>query len=143
MYFSKKLLSLVCLGLISVSVMTPLTVEAKQVRSQAAKNSFKASHPCPSNGNRRGSCPGYIIDHIIALACGGADAPRNMQWQTVEESKAKDGWERKDCPTPHYSGRRLTVATNNTEYYTGKNGGCYVYSATGKKRYVDHFYCRN
>ena len=75
MYFSKKLLSLICLGLISLSVMTPLTVEAKQVRSKSAKNSFKASRPCPSNGNRRGSCPGFIIDHIIALVCGGADAP--------------------------------------------------------------------
>jgi hypothetical protein len=66
-----------------------------------------------------------------------------MQWQTVEESKAKDSWEPNDCATPHYSGRRLTVATINTEYNTGKNGGCYVYSAIGKKRYVDHFYFRN
>ncbi|MCX6797236.1 MAG: hypothetical protein NTX98_02040, partial [Candidatus Doudnabacteria bacterium] len=69
MILSKKLLSCVGIGLISVSAMTPLMVDAKQVRSQAAKNNFKASHPCPSNGNRRGSCPGYIIDHIIALAC--------------------------------------------------------------------------
>jgi hypothetical protein len=68
MFLSKKLLSPVCIGLISVSVMTPLTVDAKQVRSQVAKNNFKASHPCPSKGNLRGSCPGYIIDHIIALA---------------------------------------------------------------------------
>jgi hypothetical protein len=66
-----------------------------------------------------------------------------MQWQTVAESKAKDSWERKDCPTPHYSGRRLTMATINTEYYIGKNGGCFAYSVTGKKRYVDHFYCRD
>jgi hypothetical protein len=48
MFLSKKLLSPVCIGLISVSVMTPLTVDAKQVRSQVAKNNFKASHPCPS-----------------------------------------------------------------------------------------------
>jgi len=24
---------------------------------------------------------------------GGADSPANMQWQTVEEAKAKDRWE--------------------------------------------------
>ena len=24
---------------------------------------------------------------------GGADAPSNMQWQTIEEAKAKDKWE--------------------------------------------------
>ena len=43
--------------------------------------------------------PGYIIDHIVPLACGGPDAPVNMNWQTVAEAKAKDKWEREDC---HY-----------------------------------------
>ena len=38
-----------------------------------------------------------MVDHIIPLACGGADGPSNMQWQTVAESKAKDKWERKGC----------------------------------------------
>jgi hypothetical protein len=74
------------------------TVDARE-RSQKAKNDFKHTHPCPANGNDRGKCPGYIIDHIQALACGGADAPINMQWQTVAESKAKDKWERNGCST--------------------------------------------
>jgi 2',3'-cyclic-nucleotide 2'-phosphodiesterase (5'-nucleotidase family) len=30
------------------------------------------------------------VDHIVALKHGGADEPENMQWQTVEEAKAKD-----------------------------------------------------
>ena len=34
------------------------------------------------------------VDHVKALACGGADAPSNMQWQTVADGKAKDKWER-------------------------------------------------
>jgi len=34
--------------------------------------------------------PGHVADHIVPLACGGADAPSNMQWQTTEEGKAKD-----------------------------------------------------
>jgi hypothetical protein len=34
-----------------------------------------------------GACPGYVIDHIQPLQRGGADAPGNMQWQTVEEAK--------------------------------------------------------
>jgi len=33
------------------------------------------------------------VDHVKALACGGADAPESMQWQTVAEGKAKDKWE--------------------------------------------------
>src|SRR5579872_6396005 len=36
--------------------------------------------------------PGYVIDHVVPLACGGADDASNMQWQTVVEAKAKDRW---------------------------------------------------
>jgi hypothetical protein len=66
-------------------------------RSWKARSEFKANHACPSTGKTKGPCPGYIIDHIEALACGGADMPYNMQWQTVEAAKAKDKWERKGC----------------------------------------------
>jgi hypothetical protein len=41
--------------------------------------------------------PGYVVDHIVPLACGGADAPSNMQWQTVADAKAKDRIERAGC----------------------------------------------
>jgi hypothetical protein len=34
-----------------------------------------------------------VVDHIKALKRGGADDPSNMQWQTVEDAKAKDRWE--------------------------------------------------
>jgi hypothetical protein len=63
-------------------------------RSTAARNAFKRSHPCPSTAMPRGACPGYVIDHIYPLECGGADAPFNMQWQTIAAGKAKDRWER-------------------------------------------------
>lgn len=66
-------------------------------RSKAAKDAFKREHPCPANGRRSGPCPGYVIDHVKPLACGGADDPSNMQWQTVAEGKAKDKWERAGC----------------------------------------------
>lgn len=42
--------------------------------------------------------PGYVVDHIIPLACGGADSVKNMQWQTRAAAKEKDKWERKLCP---------------------------------------------
>lgn len=62
-------------------------------RSLEAKHEFKREHPCPSTGNFKGRCEGYIIDHTIPLKRGGADIPSNMQWQTLEESKAKDAVE--------------------------------------------------
>jgi hypothetical protein len=37
------------------------------------------------------------VDHVVPLACGGADAPSNMQWQTIAEAKAKDRKERLGC----------------------------------------------
>jgi 5-methylcytosine-specific restriction endonuclease McrA len=63
-------------------------------RSAAAKDAFKRQQPCPSTGKSRGACPGYVIDHVKPLECGGADAPSNMQWQTVAAGKAKDKTER-------------------------------------------------
>ncbi len=59
-------------------------------RSEAARAAFKREHPCPATHLPTGPCPGYIIDHVIALKRGGPDTPANMQWQTVDEAKAKD-----------------------------------------------------
>lgn len=62
-------------------------------RSRAVTRDFQLAHPCPSTGLPYGRCPGYIKDHIQPLCLGGPDAVSNMQWQTVEEAKAKDRWE--------------------------------------------------
>ena len=66
-------------------------------RSAEAKAAFKRQQPCPSTGKSSGPCPGYVIDRVKPLACGGVDDPSNMQWQTVAEGKAKDKWERNGC----------------------------------------------
>ena len=74
---------------------------AKIHRSAAARAEFERGHPCPSTGENRGPCPGYVVDHIIALACGGADTPINMQWQSTAAGRAKDRWERRGCRHRH------------------------------------------
>jgi hypothetical protein len=66
-------------------------------RSRAARDDFQRSHPCPATGRTSGACPGHVVDHVKPLACGGADAPSNMQWQTTAEGTAKDKWERAGC----------------------------------------------
>lgn len=72
-------------------------VEASTHRSSSVKSEFQRQHPCPATGNIRGACPGWVKDHVIALACGGLDQPVNLQWQTVADAKDKDKWERKGC----------------------------------------------
>jgi hypothetical protein len=68
--------------------------EGRIARSSSAIAQFERDHPCPSTKHNTGACPGYIVDHIISLACAGPDAPANMQWQSVPDAKAKDKWER-------------------------------------------------
>jgi hypothetical protein len=60
-------------------------------RSQGAKHIFEVQTGYPQGR------PGYVVDHITPLACGGADRPSNMQWQTVADAKAKDKTERIAC----------------------------------------------
>lgn len=66
-------------------------------RSSEAKAEFKRQYPCPSTGKGYGRCPGYVIDHVTPLACGGYDGMPNLQWQTTEDGKTKDRIERKNC----------------------------------------------
>jgi hypothetical protein len=84
-------------ALLCLALLVPTLAEARIKRSQSAKVEFKLEHPCPATGARKGPCKGYVIDHVNPLACGGLDAPENMQWQTIAEGKAKDKWERKGC----------------------------------------------
>jgi len=132
-----KLICIIALILIALSA----SAEAR-IRSQAAKDAFKREHPCPTNGNNHGPCPGYVIDHIKALACGGADAPQNMQWQTAADGKAKDKVERKNCKNENDTDDWI-IPSGKTGYHTGPRGGCYTLAAGGKKRYVDHSLCSN
>lgn len=79
------------------TVSVPRDSRGRIARSPEARSAFKQLHSCPSTGLSYGSCPGYVIDHVNPLACGGPDAPSNMQWQTVADGKSKDKVERKIC----------------------------------------------
>ena len=85
------------LAALLMASLTATHAAARTKRSQSAKVEFKQQHPCPATGAPRGPCKGYVIDHIVPIACHGADALSNMQWQTVADAKAKDKWEREEC----------------------------------------------
>lgn len=99
----------ICLILVvSMAVASVVKKANAACRSQIPKKIFLYQ-----NGYAK-SKPGYVVDHICALACGGLDAPKNMQFQTIADAKAKDKWEtkpygcRKTC-TPDNSLPKRTV----------------------------------
>ena len=71
--------------------VAPRNSKGKIARSEEARRTFEKL-----NGHPNG-WPGHVVDHKVPLACGGADMPSNMQWQTIEEGKAKDKVERIGC----------------------------------------------
>lgn len=69
-------------------------------RSTRERARFIRMHPCPATGETSGACPAWSVDHIVPIACGGIDAPVNMQWlpltiKSCAGTQCKDRWERK------------------------------------------------
>lgn len=71
-------------GSYNATVGVQRDIKGRIKRSSAARKAFMRKTGYPHGR------PGYVIDHIIPLKRGGSDTPDNMQWQTIEEAKAKD-----------------------------------------------------
>lgn len=72
------------------------TAQPRDERGRFIRNSSARARFMRQTGYAGGR-PGYVVDHIVALACGGLDSPENMQWQTIVEGRAKDRLERRGC----------------------------------------------
>jgi 5-methylcytosine-specific restriction endonuclease McrA len=86
--------SLLAAGLVACSIAG---LAQALPRSSAVKAEFRKANPCPATGKIRGACPGWEVDHRIALMCGGPDTVQNLQWLRVEEHRRKTAGERKRC----------------------------------------------
>lgn len=65
---------------------------------------FRKYNACPGTGKFDGPCPGWIMDHMESLRCGGRDVPENIWWQTIEEARVKD--QQEDECWRYYKGPR-------------------------------------
>lgn len=82
---------------ILAALLLSLPAFAKIPRDKAQVRAFRAENPCPATGRTRGACPGWHVDHIIALCAGGEDHPRNMQWITKEDHRFKTLVDVREC----------------------------------------------
>lgn len=78
----------------------PRASDGNIMRSRTVLRDFKALYPCPSTRRSTGACPGWALDHVIPLACGGCDAVGNLQWlpdsiKSASTPSAKDRFERR------------------------------------------------
>jgi hypothetical protein len=87
------------------------------VRSSKVLRDFQTVHPCPSTGLQKGACPGWQMNHVIPLACGGCDVIWNLDWMPIDVkacsgAHCRDRYERKIYDAvPSYPG---TDACTNT-----------------------------
>lgn len=81
-------------GVLGVLVLLCVAAGA---RDPAAVREFRKAYPCPATGQARGACPGWQVDHVVPLKCGGRDDLSNLQWLTVEDHKRKTAREARDC----------------------------------------------
>lgn len=89
--------AILCLAVAFLAV----PADARIPRDRAQVRAFRAEHPCPATGLKRGACPGWHVDHIIALCAGGEDHPRNMQWITKEDHRFKTLVDVRECRKAH------------------------------------------
>lgn len=61
-------------------------------RSSTVLTAFKKIHPCPATGLTTGACPGWSMNHVIPLACGGCDSVSNLAWLPVQIKSCSSWW---------------------------------------------------
>lgn len=84
-------------ALLIIMIVATIFATDALARSRTPVRQFYKMMACPSTMKIAPPCPGYVVDHVVPLCAGGADAPSNMQWQEYQESLLKDKVEREMC----------------------------------------------
>lgn len=79
------------------AVCASLLVQAQIKRSSSEARAFRQVNECPATDLKQGSCPGYEVDHVIALCLGGPDTIDNMQWLSIDVHRAKTRIDVSEC----------------------------------------------
>ena len=78
------------------------------LRDKAVVARFKELYACPVTQIHSGACPGWAIDHVIPLACGGVDAVYNMQWLPNEIKNQKGEFSKDHFERRVYGGNAMS-----------------------------------
>lgn len=110
--FKSILISFLCISSIaSAQILDPLVdhryggvvvrnTDGSIARSSKVYTAFRKIWVCPVTKLHTGACPGWSVDHVIPLACGGKDVVYNMSWmpnagKSCSQDYCKDRYERK------------------------------------------------
>ena len=77
-------------------------------RSPQVLAAFRNAYPCPATKQSTGACPGWAIDHVIPLACGGADAVYNLQWLPDQIKSARGKYSKDHFERVVYGGQEMS-----------------------------------
>lgn len=83
----------------ALSLPTPdLTCRVRDSKGALVRSMSRRAMFLRMTGHKNGKVPpGYAVNHIVPLRCGGCDVPSNMELMTVADWKARTGPERTDC----------------------------------------------
>lgn len=78
------------------------------LRNKAVAARFKMLYACPVTQEHSGACPGWAIDHVIPLDCGGVDAVYNMQWLPAQIKSQRGEFSKDHFERRIYGGKAMS-----------------------------------
>lgn len=151
--------------ILSVLVLTILVPAVAEAQTRYATANIRLRSEASTSGTAIGSIPrGAAVqvqscDHVGGTWCSvtyaGSDGYAAERYlvtarpagSSASSSRSRSSRSRSSSAksrrsgSPSSSGTRRRSSAADRGYYTGPRGGCYTYTSSGRKRYVDRSYC--